>query len=160
MVNVNLICVGKLREKYLLSACSEYLKRLQPYCKVNIIEVSEHKLLDNPSASQINDAVNKEGKKIIFKIPNNSFVFSLCIEGKQLSSEEMSHYIQQRIVNGKSEFTFIIGGSWGLSKEVKDFSDLKLSMSKMTFPHQLARVILLEQIYRSFQISMSTKYHK
>ncbi len=160
MVSINLICVGKLKEKYLISACSEYLKRLQPYCKVKVIEVSEHKLPDNPSASQICDAINKEGKKIIIKIPSNSFVVSLCIEGKQLSSEEMSHYIQQIAVNGKSEFTFIIGGSWGLSREVKDFSDIKLSMSKMTFPHQLARVILLEQIYRSFQILMSTKYHK
>ena len=160
MININLICVGKLKEKYLMSACSEYLKRLQPYCKVNVIEVSEHKLPNNPSASQISDAINKEGKKIIIKIPNSSFVVSLCIEGEQLSSEEISHYIQQTVINGKSEFTFIIGGSWGLSSEVKDRSDMKLSMSKMTFPHQLARVILLEQIYRSFQISISTKYHK
>lgn len=160
MIKINIIAVGKLKEKYLFDACNEYLKRLKAFSKVNIIEINEYKSSDNPSESEIEAVKEKEGAAIISKIPKGSFVIPMCIEGTQLSSEEFSKKIDETAVKGFSEITFIIGGSFGLSDAVKNKANLKLSFGKITLPHQLMRVVLLEQIYRAFSISNNSKYHK
>lgn len=158
-MNITLICVGKLKEKYLADACSEYIKRLSAY-KLNVIEVAPERLGDSPSDGEIRAALEKEGRKIIEKLPKSSFVYAMCVEGRQRTSEELSAEIDKIKLGGTGSVTFIIGGSFGLSDEVKQKADEKLSMSRMTFPHQLARVMLLEQIYRAAQISLGTRYHK
>lgn len=160
MLNIAIIAVGKLKEKYLRDAADEYAKRLGAFCKLNIIEIDETRLSDNPSQAQIQSAIDSEGKKIIAKIPAKSAVCAMCIEGKQLDSPGLSQYIAEQPLNGKSTICFIIGGSHGLSDSVKQMANLKLSVSKMTFPHQLFRVMLLEQIYRGFMIADGSKYHK
>ena len=160
MLNITIIAVGKLKEQYLRDASAEYQKRLSAFCKLSIIEIPPEKLSDNPSAKEIENALNNEAKKIIEKIPKGAKVYSMCIEGKQRSSEELSAEIENLAVEGASNIVFIIGGSFGLSDEVKKLSAFRLSMSKMTFPHQIARIMLLEQIYRAMQISIGTKYHK
>lgn len=160
MTNVTVICEGRLKEKYLRDACGEYIKRLAAFCRLNIIELTPHRISDNPSEAEIENALNAEGKEIISKIPRNSAVFAMCIEGRQLPSEKLSKKIESVGVQGQNSLVFIIGGSHGLSEEVKKRADFKLSMSEMTFPHQLARVMLLEQLYRCFQISAGGKYHK
>lgn len=160
MVTVNVICIGKLKEKYLRDACSEYVKRLGAFCKINIIEIEPSPLPDRPSEGQIENALSAEGKKILSKIPAQSYTYAMCIEGKERSSEALSRETAALPVRGISSVNFIIGGSYGLSDAVKSAADDRLSMSPMTFPHQLARVMLLEQIYRAFQISSGGKYHK
>ena len=160
MLNITIIAIGKLKEQYLRDASAEYQKRLSASCKLNIIELTPEKLSDNPSAKEIENALNNEAKKIIEKIPKGAKVYSMCIEGKQRTSEELSAEIDSLAVEGASNIVFIIGGSFGLSDEVKKLSAYRLSMSKMTFPHQIARIMLLEQIYRAMQISIGTKYHK
>ena len=160
MIKVNVIAVGKLKEKYLKDACDEYLKRLGAFCKPNIIEIPEHRCSDSPSQSEIEAVKNKEGEAIISKIKKGSFSVTMCIEGKQLSSEEFSAQIEKTALGGYGEINFIIGGSFGLSDEVKAASDLRLSFGKITLPHQLMRVVLLEQIFRAFSISNNSKYHK
>lgn len=160
MLNITIIAIGKLKEQYLRDASSEYQKRLSTLCKLNIVELNPEKLSDNPSAKEIENALNSEAKKIIEKIPKGAKVYSMCIEGKQRTSEELSAEIDALTVEGVSNIVFIIGGSFGLSDEVKKLSAYRLSMSKMTFPHQIARIMLLEQIYRAMQISIGTKYHK
>lgn len=160
MMNVHLIVLGKLKEKYMKDFSAEYEKRLSAYCKLTVTELEPVKLSDNPSQSEINNALSKETQMITAKIPKNSYVFSMCIEGKQLSSDEFSQKMDDIALSGKSNVVFIIGSSFGLSDEVKKMSDFKFSMSKMTFPHKLARVMLTEQIYRGFSISNNGKYHK
>ncbi len=160
MLNVMIICVGKLKEKFWTDACNEYAKRLKGFCSFSIIEVDEEKLPDTPSPAQIQNTLEKEGQRIISKIPKNAKVISMCIEGKQKSSEKFAREISDLALNGASTLAFIIGGSWGLSQNVKNLSVMRLSMSEMTFPHQLARVMLCEQIYRAFQITSNGKYHK
>ncbi len=160
MMNVHLIVLGKLKEKYMKDFSVEYEKRLSAYCKLMVTELEPVKLSDNPSQSEINNALHKETQMIVSKIPKNSYIFSMCIEGKQLSSEEFSQKIDDIALSGKSNVVFIIGSSFGLSDEIKKMSDFKFSMSKMTFPHKLARVMLTEQIYRGFSISNNGKYHK
>lgn len=160
MLNITIIAIGKLKEQYLRDASAEYQKRLSASCKLNIIELTPEKLSDNPSAKEIENALNNEAKRIIEKIPKGAKVYSMCIEGKQRTSEELSAEIDALTVEGVSNIVFIIGGSFGLSDEVKKLSAYRLSMSKMTFPHQIARIMLLEQIYRAMQISLGTKYHK
>lgn len=160
MINLNIICIGKLKEQYLRDASAEYIKRMQTLCKLTITELLAEKLSENPSAKEIEKALDVEGKKIIEKIPKGSAVFAMCIEGKQRSSEELSAELDNLALSGVSNAVFIIGGSFGLSDEVKAKSKYKLSMSKMTFPHQIARIMLLEQLYRSAQISLGTRYHK
>ena len=160
MICVNLIVLGKLKESYLRSACDEYLKRLTSLCKVNVVELSPARLPDSPSQSQIDQALESEKTQIMAKIPKNSKVVSLCIEGKQMSSKQFSSFFDETAVSGQGNVTFIIGSSYGLSQEIKNISDLKMSMSAMTFPHQLARVMLLEQIYRALMISAKRKYDK
>lgn len=159
MIKINVVAVGKLKEKYLRDAVAEYEKRISAYAKINIIEVSEHRCGDNPSPAEIQKVLQKEGEQIIAKIPKGSFVIPMCIEGTQKTSEDFSKEIE-RISLTSSEITFVIGGSFGLSDEVKALGKMKLSFSKMTFPHQLMRVILLEQIYRALSISNNSKYHK
>ncbi len=160
MQTVTLICEGKLKEKYLRDACDEYIKRLSAFCKLNVSELTPYRLPDNPSASEINIALENESKEILSKIPNGAKVYAMCIEGKQVPSEVFSTQLSQCAVQGFNNVVFIIGGSHGLSDSVKKRADVKLSMSEMTFPHQLARVMLLEQIYRGYQILNGSKYHK
>lgn len=160
MMNVQLIVLGKLKEKYMKDFAAEYEKRLSAYCKMTVTELEPVKLSDNPSESEIDNALIKETKMIKDKIPKNSYVFSMCIEGKQMSSEELSQKLEDIALSGKNNVVFIIGSSFGLSDEIKQMSDFKFSMSKMTFPHKLARIMLTEQIYRGFSISNNGKYHK
>lgn len=159
-MNITVIALGKLKEKYLKDAISEYGKRISAYGKLDIIELTPVRLSDNPSQTEIYNALSKEAEEIKKKVPNGSYVFSLCIEGKQKSSEELAKAINDVTLNGKSNIVFIIGSSFGLSPEIKKLSDCRLSFSPMTFPHQLMRVMLLEQIYRAFQINNNGKYHK
>lgn len=161
MIKIDIISVGKLKEKFLKEASNEYIKRLQSFCKINIIEIPEYKHFNNPNPSQIQRVINEEGKYIIKKIDPKSLNISLCIEGHLESSEKLSNKFSKLInIDGKNHFTFIIGGSYGLSEQIKQFSDFKLSMSLLTFPHQLSRIILLEQIYRIFTIQSGKTYHK
>ena len=159
MIKVTVISLGRLKEKYLQQAVEEYSKRLTRFCDLNIIELNPEKLPEHPSQTQIGIALNAESKLINKFIPKNAFIVSLCVEGKSLASEELSEKIEEISKKGKN-ICFIIGSSYGLSDEVKMKSDLKLSFSKMTFPHQLFRVLLLEQIYRSFMIIEGASYHK
>ena len=160
MVNITLLCVGKLKERYWREACEEYVKRLSAFCRFRLVEVAEERLPDNPSAAQIATTVEAEGKRLLAQIPKDCAVIALCIEGKELDSPALSEYMERMAVDGESHITFVIGGSWGLSEGVKQRARLRFSMSPLTFPHQLARVMLLEQVYRAFQISKNTKYHK
>ena len=160
MININIICVGKLKEDYLRAACAEYGKRLGAFCRLNIIELTPARLPENPNESQIATALSDEADRILAKISNSDAVFAMCIEGKMLSSEALSSEIDKLGVSGFGTVSFIIGGSHGLDPRVKTRAKYRLSMSPMTFPHQLARVMLLEQIYRSFMISSGGKYHK
>lgn len=161
MLKINIICIGKIKEKYFTDAIAEYSKRLTAFCKFNIIELNEERIRSNdPNSSQIAEVIAAEGRRIMQKIGASDYVAAMCVEGKMLSSEELSAALDKIALSGKSTVDFIIGGSYGLSDEVKKRADLRLSMSKMTFPHQMARVILSEQIYRAFEISTNGKYHK
>lgn len=160
MINITLITVGKIKEKYFTDAIAEYSKRLGRYCKLNIIELKDEPTPDNPSENERQQVLKKEGARILEKIPKSCYVVPLCIEGKQKTSEELSDFIQKTATDGYNEIVFIIGGSMGICDEVKAKADFKLSFSKMTFPHQLMRVVLLEQIYRAFNIADGGKYHK
>ena len=157
-MTIKLIVIGKLKEEYLRSACVEYIKRLSRYCTFELHELDECRLSDSPSEKEIAAALKKEAAQI--KRFASGMVIPMCIEGRQLSSPELSEKIVSAGVAGNSTVTFVIGSSFGLDPEIKAMGALKLSMSKMTFPHQLARVMLLEQIYRSFQIAEGGKYHK
>lgn len=161
MLNVNLITVGKLKKSYLRDACAEYQKRLQAFCKLNIVELNESRLPDSPSEKEIKTALSNEGKAMMSLLSGNScYNITMCIEGKQLSSVKFAEKLEKISVDGKSTVNIVIGSSFGIADEIKAMSDFKLSMSEMTFPHQLARVMLLEQLYRAFQINSGGKYHK
>ncbi len=160
MIEINLIAVGKLKENYLCEASAEYQKRLGGLCKIKVVEVPEYKFSDRPRDKEIAAGLNAEGKQILSLLSPRSYTFSMCIEGKELSSTELSKKLDDISLGGISTVNFIIGSSFGLCDEVKNRSDFKLSMSKMTFPHQLARVMLLEQLYRALGISNNSKYHK
>lgn len=159
-MKMTVITVGKLKEKYLQMAIEEYAKRLSKYCKLDIIELADEKAPENMSSLQELEVKNKEGSRILKQIPGNSFVIALAIEGKEQSSQELAGHIAKLGVDGQSHIAWVIGGSLGLSDEVLNRAELKLSFSKMTFPHQLMRVILLEQIYRSYRINLNEPYHK
>ena len=159
MISVTVIAVGKLKESYLRDGCSEYIKRLGAFAKVNIIEVAEERCGDNPSQSEINNVLAKEGERIEKKIPKGAAVIPLCIEGSEYSSPDFSKLLE-RVTLKSSHICFIIGGSFGICDSVKALGLYKLSFGKMTLPHQLARMVLLEQIYRAFSISNNSKYHK
>ena len=161
MLRVNIICIGKIKEKYFTDAIAEYQKRLSAFCKMQIIELAEERIRSNtPNDAQIAEVLDNEGRRILQKIGAGDYVAALCIEGRLLSSEELAETLESVGVAGKSTADFIIGGSYGLSEAVKRRADIRLSMSRMTFPHQMARVILTEQIYRAFEISSGGKYHK
>ncbi len=158
MLLIKVILMGKLKEPYLRDGCTEYIKRLSAYCKTEVVELSPVKLPNNPSDSEIKRALSQEGAEIL-KAAAGSFMVSLCIEGKQYTSEQLADLLDSTALQ-HSAISFIIGSSHGLAPEVTNASHLKLSLSKMTFPHQLARLMLLEQIYRGFSISKGGKYHK
>ncbi len=159
MIKINLICIGKLKEEYWRAACSEYMKRMRIFCKFSIIELPESRLPNRPSKAQIQTALNTEGEKML-KVVGNSPLIALCVEGSQISSEMLAEKLTDLGVRGCDTVSFLIGSSFGLGENVKKKSDLKLSLSRMTFPHQLARVILCEQIYRAFEIANHGKYQK
>ncbi|MBQ6498984.1 MAG: 23S rRNA (pseudouridine(1915)-N(3))-methyltransferase RlmH [Ruminococcus sp.] len=159
MLSVNIICVGKLKESYLRDAIDEYSKRMRSLCRLSIIELPEERSSDDPSAAEIGRVISAESERIMQKLGKGDYVIAMCVEGRNISSEELSAKLED-ISMRSSTVDLIIGGSWGLSDELKSRADFKLSMGKMTFPHQLCRVMLLEQVYRAFQISKGTKYHK
>lgn len=159
-MKITIITVGKIKEKYLKDAIAEYTKRLSKYCKLEIVEVADEKTPDNASELVENQIRSKEADRILKHVKEDSFVITLEINGKQLTSEELAKKIDTLGIQGHSHITFIIGGSIGLGTEVLSKSNYALSFSKMTFPHQLMRVILLEQIYRSYRIINGEPYHK
>jgi 23S rRNA (pseudouridine1915-N3)-methyltransferase len=159
-VNISIITIGKLKEKYLKQGIEEYLKRLSSYAKVEIIELADEKAPENLSESEMAQVKQKEGERILAKISDDTYVIALAINGKQKSSEELAKEIDSLATYGKSKVAFVIGGSLGLSNEVMKRSNAALSFSKMTFPHQLMRLVLVEQIYRAFRIIRNEPYHK
>lgn len=160
MFDITLIVMGKLKEKFYLSAAEEYQKRLKGYCSFKIIELPEHRLPEDPSPAEIQAGLDKEAELIFSKIPKNSWLCIFTPEGKILSSEEFAGKLKEVKNMGKSSACFLIGSSFGISQKVKDKADFKLSMGKMTFPHHLARIMVLEQIYRAEAIQAGSKYHK
>lgn len=160
MVSVTLIAVGKIKEKYLREALDEYAKRLSAYCKFEVVEVKDEKTPDSPSAREKQLVLEKEGERISAKIPQGAAVVSLCVEGKQMTSECFAELISGYSIRGISKIAFVIGGSFGLDEKIKALSDVRLSFSEMTFPHMLMRVILAEQLYRGFTITEGKTYHK
>lgn len=160
MLGLRLICVGKLREKFYIDAFSEYEKRLRTYCRFECVELPETKLGDTPSEKEIKAALSKEAADIEKAIPRDSYVIALCVGAKQLTSESFAEKINSLALSGRGKLCFIIGGSFGMAVSIKDRADMKLGMSEMTFPHHLARVMLIEQIYRAFKIIEGSRYHK
>lgn len=160
MLAVKLICVGKMRERFFIDAFAEYAKRLQAYCKFECAELTEQRLSDNPSQNEIAAALARETADIGRNIPPDAYVVAMCVEGRQMKSEGMGDLIAARADSGKPKLCFVVGGSFGLDESVKRRADMRLSMSEMTFPHHLARVMLAEQIYRGFKINEGSKYHK
>lgn len=160
MQRVTVLCVGKLKEKFYIDAAAEYVKRLQRHCKLELIELPEQRLPDDPSPAEIQKALRTEGDAIRERLPKGGAVIALCIEGRPCSSQELSRRMAEFGVQGKTQLTFLIGGSVGLDEDLKRQADWRLSMSPMTFPHHMARIMLLEQIYRACQIAAGTKYHK
>ena len=159
-MNIQIICVGKLKEKYWQDACGEYMKRLGRYCNIEIVEIKESRLPENASPADEENVKKEEGASILKAIKDGTYVITLEILGKMLDSPQLAEKMDELALDGKSNIAFVIGGSLGLSAEVSKRSDYKLSFSKMTFPHQMMRVILLEQIYRSFKINRHETYHK
>ena len=160
MQKVTVLCVGKLNEPFYIQAVIEYQKRLSRHCKLEIVELPEQKLCDDPSAAEIEQGLQKEAAMIEEKLPKGGVLIAMCVEGKELSSVRLSQKMQEFFSRGASHLTFLIGSSFGLHPSVKAKADFKLSVSPMTFPHHLFRVMLLEQIYRAYQIENGTKYHK
>ena len=160
MFSITLITMGKLKEKFYLSAAEEYCKRLKGYCDFQLLELPEYRLPDNPSASEIEAGLKKEGAEILSRIPKGSWFCILTPEGKTLSSEAFADKLKEVKLSGKSSACFLIGSSFGICRDVKAKADFKLSMGPMTFPHHLARIMVLEQIYRAEAIQAGSKYHK
>ncbi len=159
MIKIKIISVGKIKEKSLKVLIDEYVKRLSRYAKTEITEINDLPVPDNPSDSEIQSVISKEGIEIAKHINSRSYVISMCIEGKKKSSVEFAELLKN-VQNSHSEITFVIGSSHGLSHDIKNISNFKLSMSDMTFPHNIAKFMLIEQIYRSFKIINNENYHK
>ena len=159
-IRVQLICVGKMKEKFYIDAAAEYVKRLSAYCKLQVVELPEERLPSNPSQAQIDAALEKESQAIRAKLPPSTSLVCLCVEGRLRSSEELSALVGTWEHSSAKHLAFVIGGSYGLHPSIKQQAWLKLSMSPMTFPHHLARVMLLEQLYRAFKIREGSSYHK
>lgn len=160
MLSLYLICVGKLKEKFYLEACAEYIKRLSPYCKLTLVELPEEKLPQNPSQAQIDAALEREGAAVRAKLPPSSSLVCLCVEGRLRSSRELAGLVGTWEHSAAKHLVFVIGGSYGLAESLKAEAWVRLSMSPMTFPHHLARVMVLEQLYRAFKINEGSSYHK
>ena len=160
MFDITLICMGKLKEKFYLSAASEYEKRLKGYCNFHLVELPEVRLPDDPSPAEISAGLEKEADTILAKIPKNCWFCVFTPEGKLLSSEDLASKLKDVKVSGKSSACFLIGSSFGMAPRLKQMADFKLSMSPMTFPHHLARIMVLEQLYRAEAIQAGSKYHK
>ena len=158
-MTINIICVGKIKEDYFSKAAAEFEKRLSRFCSINVIQIPDKSIPDNPSEAECSAVLNKEGEQILKKIGKSDIVIAMCIEGKNLSSEEFAVKLSDFQMQS-STIDFVIGGSLGLSDEVKKRADFKLSMSRMTFPHRIARLMLEEQIYRAFKILANETYHK
>lgn len=159
-MNIKVVCIGKLKERYWIDGLSEYRKRLGKYCELTIDELKEERAPDRPSNAEISMVLEAEGKSILRRIASGDYAIALEVSGKGLSSEELAEKIERLCVDGKNSLVFIIGGSFGLSPDVLARADFKLSFSRMTFPHQMIRVILLEQVYRAFKINRKETYHK
>lgn len=160
MFQITLITVGKLKEKFYVTAASEYENRLKGFCEFKIVELPETRLPDNPSPAEINTGLEKEAELILSKVPKGAWFCVMTPEGKMLSSEALADKMSDIKLSGKSAACFLIGSSFGIAERIKNLADFKLSMSPMTFPHHLARVMVLEQIYRAESIQAGTKYHK
>ena len=160
MLSVTVLCVGKMREKHYISAFSEYEKRLGAFCRFDLQEIPEQRLPDRPGEKEIETALEKEAGEILRRIPKGAAVIAMCVEGKMLSSTDFAAFLQGLQNRGVSHVCFVVGGSFGLHPNVKQAASLRLSMSEMTFPHHLARVMLSEQIYRAFTILNGSQYHK
>lgn len=160
MQKVTVLCVGKMKEKFYIDAAAEYVKRLGRHCRIEIVELPEQRLGDSPSRAEIDAALAREAAAVQEKMPKGGAVIAMCIEGKTMSSEALAERLSRFALEGKSQITFLVGGSVGLHPSLKEQADLCLSMSPMTFPHHLARVMLLEQIYRGYQILEGSRYHK
>lgn len=160
MMNIKIISVGKLKEKYLVQGISEYTKRLSKYCKITLVEVPDEKAPEKLSDTEMIQVKEKEGERILAKIKEQEYVFALAINGKNPSSEDFAATLDKLQTSGKSQFVFVIGGSLGLSDQVLKRSNAQISFGKMTYPHQLMRLILVEQIYRAFRINAGEPYHK
>lgn len=159
-MNINVVSVGKIKEKYLVAGIAEYAKRLSKYCKLTMVEVPDEKAPENLSPQDEIIVKKKEGMKILSKLKENTYLIVLAIDGQQLTSEAFSKKMDKIMLDGVSDITFVIGGSLGLADEVLEKSDYRLSFSKMTFPHQLMKMVLLEQVYRGFRIRCGEPYHK
>ena len=160
MLGVKLLCVGKMKEPYYTAAFEEYRKRIGPYCRFDCQELPEQRLPSSPSQAEIAAALHREGDALMARIQPQSTVISLCVEGRAMSSEAFARLLQQCGVSGQSRLCFVIGGSFGLDERVKALSGHRISMSEMTFPHHLARIMLMEQLYRAFSIIEGSRYHK
>lgn len=158
-MKITIVCAGKIKEKYLDAGIAEFMKRLRPYTQIEIKAIHEEKMPENPSDAEKEQVLTKEGERLLKLVPNGSYLFVLDVYGKELSSEELAAKIDQLGVQGQSNLTFLIGGAFGLSQEVRQAADFKISFSRMTFTHQMVRLLLVEQIYRAFKINRGEKYH-
>lgn len=160
MQKVTIICTGKLKEKFYLDAAAEYAKRLSRFCTLTILELPEERLPESPSPAQIEAALAREADAVRAKLPAGCLLIAMCVEGQERSSEALARYLAEAAARGAGHIVFLIGSSYGMHPSLKQQADLRLSISPMTFPHHLLRVMLLEQIYRAYQINAGSKYHK
>lgn len=158
-MKLTIICAGKIKEKYLSAGIAEFMKRLRPFAQVEIREIHEEKMPDEPSAAEKEQVLQKEGEKLLKLVPSGSYLFVLDVYGSEMASEQLAEKIDQLGIQGRSSISFLIGGAFGLSKEVRAAADERLSFSRMTFTHQMVRLLLVEQIYRAFKINRHEKYH-
>ena len=158
-MKITIVAAGKIKEKYLAEGIKEFMKRMGPFANVQIVEINEEKMKDNPSEAEKKQVLAAEGQRLLKKVPAGSYLFVLDVYGQQQSSEELAAKIHQLGLQGQSSLTFLIGGAFGLSEEVRQAADFRLSFSPMTFTHQMVRLLLVEQIYRSFKINRGEKYH-
>ncbi len=158
-MKITIVCAGKIKEKYLSAGIAEFMKRLRPFVQVEIKEIHEEKMPDEPSAAEKEQVLQKEGEKLLKLVPAGSFLFVLDVFGREMPSEKLAEKLDRLGVQGRSNITFLIGGAFGLSKEVRAAADERLSFSQLTFTHQMVRLLLVEQIYRCFKINRGEKYH-
>ncbi|SDG15402.1 23S rRNA (pseudouridine1915-N3)-methyltransferase [Selenomonas sp. WCT3] len=158
-MKITIVCAGKIKEKYLSAGIAEFMKRLRPFAQVEIKEIHEEKMPDEPSAAEKEQVLQKEGEKLLKLVPAGSFLFVLDVFGKEMPSEKLAEKLDQLGIQGRSNITFLIGGAFGLSREVRAAADERLSFSQLTFTHQMVRLLLVEQIYRCFKINRGEKYH-